>query len=546
MMQEHKDRSRISYYATLMVLASLFAVLFYSATWLTGDEARYYVPAWSLAHGYGYTDAAMPGRPPETMTPPLQAFLISLIIRSTDNPIALAKAVGSIWYILYALLTAMLVRRLFSTRPGTAWAVSVMALFALPILVVTPGLMADLPFMALVAFAFLLLHRAESSRSPGWMFSVGMVASLAYLTRAVGLALVAGIALHLLLHRRWKELLWYLAGAVLLYAPWQIRNLLVATNAESYFSYASKVAGGSGVSDLPVMRLVRQFTIKFPPYLHSVLPSILFPHLIEGRNLLGILGLGFLAAPFRWGVAALVAVGFGLSLRRFSAMELYWILTWVLISIFPFPGFYPYYLFPMVFIAAIYVARSVGVLSDMATRGNRQRSTQVRGVILGGMAAYVLAIALTSGVIHWRKEQPRRAYAPTAPERYRFYLNDYYDAWSTFAEAAEWIRNHTPQNALVASRKPGHYFVLSDRQGWRYDEPNRIGYSNAWDAVMGMGRDAPVYVVEDAFAGQGEHSTWYGESRVHVLEPLLQEHADAFELVFTSSKPSTRVWRYIP
>lgn len=533
-------------YGAIFCLALLMAILFYSATWLTGDEARYYVPAWSLAHGHGYADVSKPGKPPETMTPPVQAVFISWIIRATDDPIPIAKAVGSAWYVFYAMITAMLIRKLFPDRPGTGWAVVVVSVFCLPILLVTPGLMADIPFMALVGVTLLILDRAEAASHPGWLLAVGVAAGVTYLTRAVGLALVAGIAMHLLVHRRWKALLWFALGTALIVSPWQIRNSLVASDAESYFTYASKVAGGTGMADLPVVKLIRQFAIKFPPYLHSVLPSILFAHLTEGRQLFSLLGLGWLAIPFRWTVATLVAVGFFISLRRPGALEWYWIFTWTLVSIFPFPGFYAYYLFPMVFIAAVYLARAVGVLADLVARGNQTVAPWIRGSILGGMAAYVLVIALAVGIVHWKKEQPRRVYGPTAPERYRFYENDYYDAWSTFTESAKWIRDHTPPDALVASRKPDHFFVLSERSGWRYDEPNRIGYSNAWDAVMGMGRNAPVYVVEDAFAGQGEHSTWYGESRVHVLEPLLQEHADAFELVFTSSKPSTRVWRYIP
>ena len=57
--------------AAVALAAALLAAAYFSMTWRTGDEARYYVLSRALASGWGYVAAHDPFTRPETLTPPL-------------------------------------------------------------------------------------------------------------------------------------------------------------------------------------------------------------------------------------------------------------------------------------------------------------------------------------------------------------------------------------------------------------------------------------------------------------------------------------------
>ena len=104
---------------------------------------------------------------------------------------------------------------------------------------------------------------------------------------------------------------------------------------------------------------------------------------------------------------------------------------------------------------------------------------------------------------------------------------------------AQWLPGHVPTNAVVASRKPDHVWLVSSRRGFRYDEPAPgEAAKDVWSHIIAQRGDGPLLILQDAFpAGTG-----YGNARVHGLDPAVAEHRDQLDLLYETASPVTRVW----
>jgi hypothetical protein len=220
------------------------------------DDGMYAGLAWALASGHGYVHPNLPGMPGAVHYPPLYPVVLAplfgllsvssaAIAAKILNALLAATSVGLI--VWHALRRALL-------GPGMPrWLVPVIAAaaaLAIPQLAMQSVLFAEPLFGVLLAVSIILIDRADSP----WI--AGAVAALAFLTRSIGVAIVAG-ALCLLLARGapfrvWRGLLLPPLVAALGWGIW------VATHATGidpalqlvYGTYAAPLTQ-SGLSALP-------------------------------------------------------------------------------------------------------------------------------------------------------------------------------------------------------------------------------------------------------------------------------------------------------
>lgn len=523
-------RARNAPWVAFMALAILLAALFFSLTWQTGDDDRYYGLALSLTRGLGYTAAYLPHAPPETITPPGHPWLLWLVMSLLGEGVWVGKLMSALFFVAACGLVFRWARR---EQDGQAWAAAVLAaagMFSVYTLAMSCWFMAEMTFLL---FSFAVVAHWPS---PGDAFSwrraalLGLLAGYAYLTRSVGLALLAAAGVDLLVRRRWSGLLAFGAGAALVVLPWSIRNYLVAQSPDVTLALFTQMAG-AGASRYPWMRVFHDIGVAFPQYYFTDLPRVLFYNVFDGRDLLARVLTPAGAAAVRWTFLGFVTAGFLLRLRRPRLPEFYWIFYWLLISAPPFPPQGHWYVIPMLPLAALYAA-------DAARRLLRcvGRDTRMPAFALG---VSVTVLALLGGVAHAVKELPRWGRAPWDPERYRAMHNEYMDAWAGYVEAALWIGSNLPPDTAVVSRKPQHVWIMTGRQGWRYDAPDVPG-TNLLDRLERVAATRPVVVMEDAFPSYEGATFSYGASR-SALSRFLHDEQARFELVFQAN---SRVWRY--
>lgn len=520
------------------VLAAVLAVLFYSTTWRTGDDGRYYCLGLSLANGAGLRQYAHPEMPPETLTPPLYPALVAAVIRATVHPVAWVKRLGNV---LFTLSAALMVPVLAGSKRPTPAAVlgAGMGMCAVGFVSFASFVMADMLFVLL---AYASLGLASRERRGGWSaFLLGCCGGLACLTRTAGLALAAALLLQALMRREWRTLLLVGLGLGLVVAPWYYWKTFRVPATASYVGFAdlwAQIYRGQSLKENFIWLMATEVVRDVPAYLLSVMPRHFFYNVEE------------IALTSRWwgvvgnlvGLGA--AAGFLLRARRWNAVDFFFVFSLLLIAATPGPIYDKSYFFPLLPIFAFYFFEAVARSADRCGPYSPGRWLG-RGIWAGALGVFGFSLLLDfgAGTVHFIKENPRRAYGPWAPERFLAFRNEYDDAWARVSEAAAWIQTNAPADALLLSRKPDHLFVMSGRRGWRYDIPKEVGEATIMEAVEKFASDHRILLLEDAFP-TGKFIFTYGNNREYVLNETVRKFPDRWRLLFAAAAPTTRVWAY--
>ncbi len=536
----HPRLARDRLLGLLLVLAALFAAGFFTLTWRTGDDARYIGLARSLLEGRGYTSAYLPHDPPETITPPAQPVMIAAAMALFGRGVLPGQLFSVAMFILSAIPVYAWARNRLGDRP-LAFCVAAMGLFAFPTLTMTSWYMVEVHFIAASFLALALADHRPFPVRPGFVFALGLACGYAYLIRATGLAFAAAGGLYFLARREWRFLFAFAAGFLLLAAPWMVRTYLVTGATEGYLSFQKEMVGAR--QGYPWARIPGDIANAFPVYFIQALPDALFYRLTGEYGLLRKIGLGAFDPVVRWAILGLVSAGFLRRLRRPGIGELYWVFFWLLITAPPFPPQGHWYVYPLLPMAALYLVESLRLLAGMAARAQARIAAPRWAFGFAALfTAYSLAIAATGAAVHFNKERQRWGLAPWAPERYATYQNEYMEAWGRMVEAGLWIASNLPPDTLVASRQPAHLYLITGREGWRYDLPEVPGASLHERMDLQAGR-RPVVLVEDAFIRYAGASFSYGTGH-WALRDLFESRPASMELIHECGPPATRVWRF--
>lgn len=520
-------------------LAAVLAILFYSSTWRTGDDGRYYALGMSIAQGAGLVQSANPELPPETLTPPLYPALIAAIIRITDNPVVWVKRLGNVLFVCSAMLMVLLLAGRGRVSPAVILG-ACMGMFAVGFVSFASFVMADMLFI-LLAFSSLW--------GAGWLnkdqgrgaFLLGGCAGLACMTRSAGLALAAAVCWHALARREWRNLLGICLGLGLVMAPWYIWKIFVVTEGPGYLDFAeiwAQTHYGKSLQAHFLGILALEIVRDLPRFMLEVIPSHFFYHAEK---------IAFTPGFWTWagrlvGVGA--SAGFLLRIRQWNATDYFFAFTLLLIAIIPGPVYDRSYFYPVLPIAAFYFFGAVAWLAERFPRiGIGRKGVQAVWLVALGLFGVSLLVDFAAGAVHFIKEQPRRPFGPWAPERFRAFETAYDDAWAGVSEAATWIKENTPTNALLLSRKPDHLLVMSGRKGWRYDIPREVGRQTIMESVEKFAPEQMVLLLEDAFP-TGSAVWTYGNNREAVLNATVRKVPEKWQMIHATEDPVTRVWAY--
>jgi hypothetical protein len=228
---------RLTSRSKVIVLAALVA-----ATWLPRmngpldlrwDGGVYYVLGTSLAQGHGYRLLNEPGEIEATQYPPLFPAFIAAhqIIAGTSDPTKVGRLLRFSSFLMslgFVLATYALLRRLLPE----AWALVGAGMCALQTYTVflSDIAFAEIPF-ALATILFFLWRRQSASTSIGHDLIAGLLASVAYLLRTAGVALLVAWVAEGVLQRNARQSVLRFAIALLVIAGWQARIASVENDA---------------------------------------------------------------------------------------------------------------------------------------------------------------------------------------------------------------------------------------------------------------------------------------------------------------------------
>lgn len=455
--------------ASILLLHLLLALLAFDPTPFTGgDNAGYIALARSLLEHGAYVDLYDPATPPHTQYPPVFPAVVAAALAAGITPWVGLKLLVVGFSLAAVGFTFLWLRR--RGWPGAApWVTLIVA--------VSPGVLeqghwvlSDVPFWAFTMAALWAFERLRPDDRGRFAIAIAAT-TLAYFTRSAGLPLVVAAMAWLALRRHWRQLALF--------------TLVIGSLATLWWLRARSLGG---------VDYVEQFLMVNPyaPELGRIGPRELLDRVLENdRRYVGIhlpvllLGLeGRLLLPLSGGILVLAALGWGARLHRPGVPELFLPLYAGLLLSWPEVWSGERFLLPVLPLILAYA----GIGLSRICRRFAPRLTRVAGpatalLVLAAAVPGLHAAAVLGG-------ECTRLYAEG--ERYPCVGAD----WRDYFELAEWSRRALPDGAVVLSRKPRLFFLISGHQGRVYP------FSEDPDTFFAAARDAGArYVVLDYVDG---------------------------------------------
>jgi hypothetical protein len=292
------------------------------------DDAHYVILGRALALGEGYRYINLPGSPAATHFPPGYPALLALLWRVSPTfpeNIALFKMMNALLLGVVAAGTYWSSRKLLDASPLVAAAVALAGTIAIPLLLLSSGVMSEVLFLAVLLP--LLVMADESIRRQGLVRAalIGATVGVLCLIRSNAVVLIGAVALGYVIHRRYRAAGIATLSAVLVLLPWVLwvnhnDQLMPSQLRGQYGSYGAWLAeglriGGTGLLGASLRdNLVTSYAIVARSF------SLARQPLLDALTVLAVLTLFFAGA---WALAKRAPVTL-LFVALYIAVTLLW------------------------------------------------------------------------------------------------------------------------------------------------------------------------------------------------------------------------------
>jgi len=457
-----------------------------------GDNAQYLILAKSLLHG-SYSNLQEPGSPPQTQYPPAFPLLLAPVVAVSGGSFIPTKLLMVACGIVGLLMFFLVLRRLGS---GRDWVLPLLLLAVAPVfLSYAHDTYTEVPFVIVSLSAlYFLLRAAKERRSRLFAGLAGLLAALAFLTRTQGLALPLGLGVFLTLKRRWSELGVFALVFFVIWLPWMIRDLHVPHDTGYMAQVLRRDWYDVGAGNVTAGEFLKRILDNIGIYLLHALPAVVLPVLGSAKAILPLFGVI---------VSGIAILGFVSEARRnrMGMLEWYLLLTAGGMTVYLTVWSGDRYLLSILPPVLWYLAVGFRALA-------RFIKTSRFPLYAGGV---MLLFCLAADV----------GQAGTNLKNLSEYMKGdrfagYDDAWRTYFQAAEWLRDHTETDAVVVSRKPPFTYLYSQRKSFVYpfiaDENKVLGE---------IDRRGATHVLLETFFG----------TSVQYLYPVIRDHPERFEQI---------------
>jgi len=533
----------------LLLLASVCGVLFINLNWTDGDEGRYTCVAKSIASGKGQSELYLPTIKPEWLSPPIYPYALAIVYKLTDGNISALKALSLLFFLLFTFIFCKFIFHEFPFDSYSVICICVLSVLNVYILSHAWLILSETAYLFSSFLAIAFFYKTERKKSSYYsiVFLTGLLAGISMLIRPIGLALVLAGFCHYAIKKDLRALFVYGSATLLINIPTIIRTQIITGVPFAYMVHYADYAGQSGSSLTVMFNTIRSTFTLLPKYIFAI-PSTLFFSLLSDHCLLCKLHMSYLVKPFQIIVTAILTLGFASYLRRPRIIEFYWVFYWLLTSTYNQPNYMAEnhfflqhrYIICMIPIAALYLVKGLETIYLFVPFRKLERMIPSKHLILSSWTVYTICIALFAGACRTRHELKLRGLPPWHPYRQEYINTPASRAFGRYLEAATWIKGNLPETVVIASRKPEHTFLLSNKKSFRYDFGG-TGCSSIWEIMTNQARHGSVIILQDAFP----EDTGYGRDRITMLDPAIKQNQNKLKLLFETANPTTRVWQVI-
>jgi hypothetical protein len=496
-----------------------------------GDNAGYLTLARALATGRGFTSINFPGTIPHTQYHPLYPLVLAPIVAAFPGN-WLAPKLPSL---VFTMIFVVAVWNLFKRRTGgSLWTLGLLtAAVALNRYVAeyAAATMTEALFLALSYGALALAEAPAGARARRDGFLIGALLAGAYMTKPVGIALVAAVCVALFMKSpRTRAVTATLVAALVIFA-WSVRNDRVVTPANAFehalygnVTYSTHVLARDSYNPELGLMTPGEFLVKWGTLIVKNLDPL--ANNIHPAFTVGLVAIGKAEERALWFAIPFVLVallGWARSVReQRGPAELYILFYLGLASLYP--AVRARYLFPVLPLALYYFARG----ADAAVGWIRRVPAPAQGPA-GPAGIVVLASAVILSALLVAR-QARFTLQDNFGPRGADNLYDRVDLGaSAYHRAVAWIDAHAPKDAVIMDSKPWNSYLLSGHP------TSTFAFSRDTSKTVALiHRHGVDYVIEDGW--------WHWETR-KFLKPVLAAYPRAFRLVHVERGPDTFVYR---
>lgn len=400
------------------------------------DDGVYLSTAHALASGKGYVHESLPVEIAQTKYPVLYPAILAGFWWFSDSPFVVAfcaKVLSFVALLLWLLLVRKLLRRWIAEAEVLDWIC--FFTLAMPwVLYVGTSALPDSLFSLLCASCLAAVLRepgAEDQFAKPYLFGAAVCGAGAFLIRTTGIAILLAVTIYLW-RRRWKDGLLFAVISGVMVAPWLVWQAAQAAPLDPVQIYYSKLSYATGqiFSGYSGQEMASVVLFNLTMLLTQFL--VWMPALPFGLALLGGLGL-----------AAAGMVGAWRGWRRDEAVVVWVILYCGVLLCWIWPPFR--YATPVLPFGLALVVGGGGPWLRRWLPGHWLRT----GVVL--LAVVALSANVAGAKRSWQLGTTVVGWADA-------------DDWAQNRAMLEWLRENTPESAVVAANLDPLVYLLTGRK----------------------------------------------------------------------------------
>ncbi len=478
-------------YIVLAVYLLLSLLMFDPKLFTGGDNAIYMILAESISQGRGYRDLYLPNELPHTQYPFGFPLLLAPFVLFFGMNVVILKFVVVLSGLAALYFMIKICESLFKERIF----ILIASYVSIPIMInYNHWILSEMPFVCFSLAAIYLLMKAHDNRE--YLYYVGFVCGIyAVFIRTAGIGLVLGIIIWLLLRKRYKQFIIFVCMFVVIFVPWQLRSAGVERGGGYIEQLLAKDPYEMDLGRIGVLDLAKRLARNFVYYTFTILPSALLPTL-KAR---------FLEIATGLVLAALTVIGFATRIRRRTFLEIYFVISIVLLLAWPDVWSSDRFLLPVLPIFIIYMYHGVMWLKD-----------KIRFEYLVEVFAGMIIVLNTVDIIPAVRQSLAVNMAYVNGDRYAGYTTD----WRRLFEIVEWTKTHVPQGSVIMARKPEFVYLVGRHKSLIY--PFTADHWRVQEVI-----ERCDYIILDSC---------YWTTRQYLL-PVLMDNPEEYTIIRKTEKP---------
>ena len=475
---------------------------------LNGDNASYYILGKALNAGEGFVNINSIHKTPNNHFPPGYPAIISLIMFFSSSFTAI-KLVNGMFLLGSIFLSYFLVMK-FTRSKWIAWITIIFLLTNSHLLRYGTIMMSEMPFLFFTLFSltiFLKTYDTGKEHKIKYYALSFLFLMIAFYLKTLGIALLAAFLFMMIkdFRNKWKYMLAYAGGFLLLFLPWLARSSKLGGN--SYLSQLVMVNpyrpenGNAGISDM-FSRIFK----NIERYITREIPDVLFPFKeIAYREDIEV---------WEWipGILLIALIIIGIwKLAKFRRLAIIYFATTLFVLL----------LWPDVWVGIRFILPLIPLLIMAMLAGLQWLLTGISGFLNFKKSIplwpIILVLYFNISEIQFLRMKTKTGYEPK---------------WNNYFSLAKSFQREGDTDLVVSCRKPSLFYLFSETYTTNYK------YTQDHEELIS---DLRMRKVDFIILDQLGYSSTY-----RYLYPAIQNKPENFEIIAKLDNPDTYLLKFIP